>query len=151
MKSQVYPLVMAVVFAALLLTGCGGINIEDSVGMGADKITEQPTTPAEYADKINPLARTPNVVDDGQTLYSANCASCHGNEASGDGPVAGSLEPRPTNLAMRQESLDDAYLYWRIAEGGAMRPFRSSMPPWKSLLTEEQIWKIIVYIRTLEG
>jgi mono/diheme cytochrome c family protein len=34
-------------------------------------------------------------------------------------------------------------------EGGAMAPFHSSMPAWKSILSEEQIWQIIAFIRTL--
>lgn len=37
--------------------------------------------------------------DDGQQLYAENgCGSCHGASASGDGPVAPTLDPKPTDL-----------------------------------------------------
>ncbi len=36
---------------------------------------------------------------EGRILYESNgCASCHGPEGHGDGPVAESLQPRPTDL-----------------------------------------------------
>jgi hypothetical protein len=47
--------------------------------------------------------------------------------------------------------LSDDYLHWRIAEGGMMRPFNSVMPSWKGILSEDQIWMIITYLRTLQG
>ena len=34
----------------------------------------------------------------GQALYELNCASCHGRDARGDGPAAGTLHPRPPDL-----------------------------------------------------
>lgn len=41
----------------------------------------------------------------------------------------------------------DGYLYWTIADGGA--PLGTAMPPFKSMLKEDQIWKIIIYLREL--
>ncbi len=38
-------------------------------------------------------------VEEGQMLYAENgCGSCHGASASGDGPVAPTLDPPPTDL-----------------------------------------------------
>jgi mono/diheme cytochrome c family protein len=45
--------------------------------------------------------------------------------------------------------MSDAYLYWRISEGGLMEPFNSLMPGWKGMLNDQNIWKIITYIRTM--
>jgi mono/diheme cytochrome c family protein len=36
--------------------------------------------------------------DTGSALFGAYCASCHGRDAHGDGPVAESLKTRPPNL-----------------------------------------------------
>lgn len=41
----------------------------------------------------------------------------------------------------------DGYLFWTIAEGGA--PVGSAMPAFKQTLKEDDIWKIITYLRTL--
>jgi hypothetical protein len=84
----------------------------------------------------------------GELLYQANCASCHGETGEGDGPVASSLEPLPGNLASRIEDLGDLYLYWRIADGGLIEPFNSLMPAWRGILNEDQIWQVITYLRT---
>jgi len=67
----------------------------------------------------------------------------------GDGPSAGGLNPRPQPLAVNQEGLNDAYLYWRIAEGGLRPPFASAMPSWKTILTDEEIWQVVSYLRTI--
>ncbi len=41
----------------------------------------------------------------------------------------------------------DSYLLWTLSEGGA--PVGSAMPPFKGLLSEEEMWKIIRYLREL--
>jgi mono/diheme cytochrome c family protein len=41
----------------------------------------------------------------GRTLYRVHCRSCHGEAGRGDGPVAGELKTRPTDLtALWRES-----------------------------------------------
>ncbi|MGR3496591.1 c-type cytochrome [Citreimonas sp.] len=35
---------------------------------------------------------------DGRTLYMQNCAACHGADATGNGPAAADLDPRPADL-----------------------------------------------------
>lgn len=104
--------------------------------------------PAEYAGKTNPVDGKAAEIDAGKGIYNSNCASCHGDKAMGDGPAAKSLNPPPKSLAA-EGSLSDGYLYWRIAEGGGMAPFKSAMPAWKTFLSEEQIWQVIAYLRTL--
>ena len=32
-----------------------------------------------------------------------------------------------------------------------MPPFQSAMPAWKSFLSEEKIWQVIAYLRSLMG
>src|SRR6266849_2511235 len=53
----------------------------------------------------------------------------------------------PGTIAMLQE----AYLFWRITEGGPglpkeSTPWNSVMPAWEDRLTEEQIWEVIMYL-----
>src|SRR5215212_9425610 len=49
----------------------------------------------------------------GASVYQANCASCHGSLGRGDGPLAGSLNPRPADLsdprALQDQSPLDYY------------------------------------------
>ena len=44
-------------------------------------------------------------VAEGRTIYLRNCASCHGTNAEGNGPVAQALKTPPTNLRL----LSDLY------------------------------------------
>lgn len=111
---------------------------------------ERPFPPAEYSGKINPLEKDAAAVEAGKMLYAANCASCHGDEAMGDGLAASSLNPKPLPLANEIDALRDDYIYWRIAEGGAFSPFSSAMPSWKKILSENEIWQVITFMHTLE-
>jgi mono/diheme cytochrome c family protein len=110
--------------------------------------TQLPAIPQEYAALSNPLDGKATAAEEGEQFYRTNCASCHGAEGMGDGPAAKALDPKPKPLA-QEGDLSDAYLYWRIAEGGALPPFRSVMPAWKNFLSEEQIWQVVTYLRTL--
>lgn len=103
----------------------------------------------KYANKSNPLRATAANLAAGEKLYQADCASCHGATGFGDGPAAKSLNPPPANIAAsaRMPMTSDGYLYWTIAEGGV--PLHTAMPPFKSALTDEEIWKIILYVRRL--
>jgi mono/diheme cytochrome c family protein len=95
------------------------------------------------------MANDQAAADAGKQIFGTNCSSCHGTDAKGDGPAAASLNPKPADLIDLQSEFGDAYLFWRISEGGAMPPFNSQMPSWKSTLSEDQIWQTITYIRSL--
>jgi len=60
-----------------------------------------------------------------------------------------SLTPPPSPLARTAPKLSDGYLYWRIAEGGLA--FGTSMPSFGTALTEQDIWDIINFLRTMEA
>lgn len=95
---------------------------------------------------------------EGKTLYYRNCFYCHGDALAGDGHFANAFSPIPANfrdvgtIAMLQES----YVFWRVATGGpglpkGATPWSSAMPVWQHLLTEEEIWKTILYIYAGSG
>jgi mono/diheme cytochrome c family protein len=71
---------------------------------------------------------------------------CHGPQGHGDGPAGQSLEPRPGNLAEVQSRAEDDYLFWRIHDG---KP-GTAMVAWKGILSDEQIWQAIAFLRTLK-
>ncbi|MBP7227567.1 MAG: cytochrome c [Longilinea sp.] len=139
MKKTVLVLVIVLVLSALILTACGGGGTSSN----------QPVVPADYASKTNPLSGA-DAEAAGQVIYAERCASCHGDMGNGDGPVAGSLNPKPAKLSDVVAKDSDAYLYWRIAEGGVMDPFNSSMPAHKAVLSEEQIWQVVTFLKTFK-
>lgn len=104
---------------------------------------------ASYARLSNPVQRTPANLAEGGRLYEQNCAVCHGATGRGDGDAGKNLNPPPANIAATTHMPmgSDPYLYWTIAEGGV--PVKSAMPPYKTALKADAIWKIILYVRGL--
>lgn len=131
-----------------ILSACSGSITEDSFFV-EEELDRIPAPPEEYAGLVNPFSDEPEAIAQGEILFRANCTSCHGLTGEGDGPAAGNLDPPPGDLAARQTNLSDSYMFWRISEGGLMDPFNSLMPGWKGLMSEEDIWQVITYIRTL--
>lgn len=146
-KQILFLLVMIIL--PLALTSCIGINNPTPI-FGLEVQAETPQPPEQYSELSNPLEGDRDAISAGEALFISNCSSCHGIHGVGDGLAARNFEPPPGNLARSQLSLDDAYLYWRISDGGLMEPFNSLMPAWRGLLDEEKIWQVISYIRTLE-
>lgn len=135
----------------MLLTACGATLMEHGPGgMGGGMMARHHATiPDEYAGASNPISADEVSWARGEEVYTANCASCHGDGGVGDGPAAEALDPGPTNIAHTSQMLGDDYLLWRISEGGAEDPFNSAMPSWKATLDEEARWDVINYIRAL--
>lgn len=103
--------------------------------------------PADYVGATNAVAPDAASFARGEVVYSANCASCHGDGGLGDGPAAAGLNPAPASIAHTSQMMSDAYLFWRVSEGGA--PFRTVMPAWKGVLDERARWDAINYVRAL--
>jgi mono/diheme cytochrome c family protein len=53
---------------------------------------------AEAVDVQALLQSTPELVAEGKSLFSINCASCHGNTGQGNGPAASALNPKPRDF-----------------------------------------------------
>jgi len=143
-------LFFTLIFSSILLGSCGSTEEKLPIVTSDNIVLDRPAVPGDYSGKENPYSTDEAASESGQKLYTKYCANCHGKEGAGDGPSSPSLDPKPQNLTSTQPNLMDDYLFWRISEGGSMEPFKSSMPPWKSVLNEEDIWQIITYIRSLE-
>jgi mono/diheme cytochrome c family protein len=133
--------ILTIVVPVLLLTACGGG--ESSSSSTSANATLAPV-PAEYAGLTNPLGQ--EATEAGAEIFRTNCEMCHGPQGHGDGPAGQSLEPKPGNLAEVQTRAGDDYLFWRIHDG---KP-GTSMVAWRGILTDEQIWQAVAFIRTLK-
>lgn len=126
--------------STLALAACGG----DAASSGAGGNEPIATVPAEYAGKTNPLGA--DAAGKGGEIFKTNCEMCHGPQGHGDGPAGQALDPKPRNLVELQPKVGDDFLFWRIREG---KP-GTSMVAWKGILSDEQIWQVVVFIRTLK-
>lgn len=101
------------------------------------------TAPAEVARRANPVPADSFSLSRGRVLFEANCAGCHGPRGRGDGPAAARLETLPPDLTAMARQHTDGDFAWKIATG------RGAMPPWKGILTENQIWDLVNFVQTL--
>ncbi len=113
--------------------------------------------PGKYVSVENPLPWTAENIREGGVLYMQNCAMCHGDALDGNGIFARAWQPRPANFRKETiDAVDENYVFWRIKEGGPGVPkgsieYRSTMPIWDGVLSDEQIWKIIMFEYTNAG
>ena len=142
-------LVLFIIIFAISITACGGDSGSGDVGSG--NAVARPDPPQEYAGLTNPFTGDQDAEERGRKIYDSNCASCHGEDGKGDGVVAESLDPVPTNFVEELGFTGDDYLYWRAADGGLFEPFNSAMPAWKTILSQDQIWEVIAYMRTFQN
>ena len=103
--------------------------------------------PEEYAGLTNPIKADEESLSRGEEQFATLCASCHGDGGLGDGPAGTNLDIVPANIAHTSQMMGDAYLFWRISEGGLQ--FGSVMPAWGESLDEQVRWDLINYIRAL--
>lgn len=99
-------------------------------------------------------------IEKGETIYSKRCLQCHGEEGDGLGPAADYLNPPPRDFtlglfkiktsAFDADLANDDDLYRMISDGMP----DTAMPGWNDLLSEQDMWDVIAYIKTfaeLEG
>ncbi len=129
-----YFLLIVVLALALTLAACKGSKAEP---------TPIPTVPADWAGKTMPAGADAAA---GKEIFTTNCESCHGATGVGDGTAGVALDPKPANLVTFVPQVGNDYLFWRINTGKD----GTSMVAWAGVLTEEQIWQVIAYIRTLK-
>ena len=95
----------------------------------------------------NPLANTQDNIESGRVAFSHYCAACHGLDGQNTGvPFADRMAPPVPSLNSSQvQSYTDGQLHWILENG--ISP--SGMPSSKGILTEDELWSIVVYIRHL--
>jgi mono/diheme cytochrome c family protein len=82
----------------------------------------------------------------GQVLYERHCLGCHGAAGEGNGPDARVLIVPPTNFQSPRSRLKtDIELLVTISHGVVYSP----MHGWRGRLTDDEMWDVISYIRTM--
>ena len=102
---------------------------------------------------VRTLHRTPPAGDAsrGAVLYANYCWTCHGKTDKGDGPIAMAYKPRPRNLTDRAHlsRRTDYDLYNVISQGGPAVDRAAAMPAWGAVLSPQDMWDLVAYIRQL--
>jgi mono/diheme cytochrome c family protein len=88
--------------------------------------------------KLNPYTGKAEATAEGQALFKKfNCYACHGMAGGGG------MGPNLTDETWQTGDGSDSNLQAQIKEG------KGNMPPFKALLTDDQVWKLIAFVRSL--
>lgn len=111
-----------------------------------------PRAPAEAKRLTNPFPLSDQVLLEGERIYQTKgtCFTCHGTAGRGDGPAGLELNPRPRNFTNPRfhELRTDGEMFWVIQHGSPGTRMFSYSP---AVITEDEAWKVIHYLRTLPG
>jgi cbb3-type cytochrome c oxidase subunit III len=100
---------------------------------------------AEAAKLRNPVASNAETIDKGKALYRRHCASCHGVGGKGDGGQALSGgEPSDLTDDVWDFGSTDGEIFVVIRDG-----LSADMLAYKDKLKDEQMWQVVVYLRSL--
>lgn len=100
------------------------------------------------------LASTPvQAGEDGKTLYTTYCSTCHGELGKGDGPAAAAIEPKPASFSSPGfwDDKNDVHLKKVIKEGGVSVDKSPLMAAWGAVLDDAKIDAVIAYSKTLKA
>ena len=124
-----------------------GPGIEGNAECPQPRSTQK--APEDIYNKTNPLSSTPENIEKGRLLFTLDaqptCTVCHGS-GNGLGMMSGGMNPPPRNFMCKEtmESIPDGQLFWIIQNGSP----GTSMPAFSDL-NDEQVWRIILYLRQL--
>lgn len=101
--------------------------------------------PVESKTLKNPFKGNAKSTAEGKKIYDQMCVICHGNTGKGNGLAGLTLDQKPANfLAFKVQRETDGEIYWKLTNG------RAPMASYEELLTEDQRWKLVNYIRELD-
>jgi mono/diheme cytochrome c family protein len=100
--------------------------------------------PANVKNAANPVPPTADNLAVAKSLYSEDCARCHGDSGKGDGSDVSMYKTKPSDLTTpRIAAMKDGEIFWKITAG------RLPMPAYENRLTETQRWQLVALLRTL--
>ena len=102
----------------------------------------------ELQDMDNPFSPTPENIEEGRKIFLGRglCVTCHGK--NGKGVKVPGHQPRDFTDTKWQEIRTDGEMMWVLKNGspGTSMPIRVG-----KVISEEEAWKVILFIRTFAG
>lgn len=105
------------------------------------KAQEEWQVPEDKKARLSPHQFTDSTIARGKEIFNTNCISCHGDP--GKSNYNRTLIPVPGDPAASKFQLNtDGAMYYKITEG------RVTMPSFKDILSQNEIWDVISYVRS---
>ncbi len=117
-------------------------------------IAKRLAVPASYRMK-NPYPPTAENVREGEEHFADHCATCHGNDGSGDTLFGKGLYPKPPDMRSADtQNKSDGELYYTIVNGVRLSGMPAFGPGSESAsggqgTGDAENWKLVLFIRRL--
>jgi mono/diheme cytochrome c family protein len=119
-------------------------RMEEAIARGMRRFA----TPASARNLRNPIALDQNALGEARAHWADHCATCHGNDGSGQTEIGRNLYPKaPDMRASRTQQLTDGELFSIIKNGVRL----TGMPAWGDAAGRDDAgtWKLVHFIRHL--
>jgi cytochrome c553 len=105
------------------------------------------SVPSSARDLANPVVFSSDVWAESRAHFADHCASCHGNDGSGNTEIGRNLFPRAPDMRLAPtQNKSDGELYWIIENGIRL----TGMPAWgKGGNDDTDSWKLVHFVRRL--
>jgi mono/diheme cytochrome c family protein len=97
---------------------------------------------------MNPVEYSGEVIAEGRAHFADHCATCHGNDGSGDTPMGRGMWPKAPDMRLAQtQNLSDGELFWIIENGTRF----TGMPAWSTGTKDGETasWHLVHFVRRL--
>jgi mono/diheme cytochrome c family protein len=96
--------------------------------------------PEDQKTKVSPYRFNADSIKKGETIFTKNCQSCHGNPGKKNWAK---ITPEPGDPASEKFQLQtDGEMFYRITSG------KAPMPEFRNILSENERWNVISFIRS---
>ena len=105
----------------------------------------------ELGIEISKLPTRAINIENGKTIFRANCTICHGLTGGGDGPLSSKIDPAPAVLSDPKVTGNEhstAYDNFQVISVGVANTL---MMAWSEILPEDDLWDVTYYIRTFSN
>ena len=117
-----------------------------AVVISSGRVAAQAGANADAKKLKNPVAASAESIGAGEQLYKKYCRFCHGADAKGNGPMAPKGTHPPDLTSGKAQDLSDGEIFAAIRDGAGPN---QEMKPFKSKMTEQEMWNVVNYVRSL--
>jgi mono/diheme cytochrome c family protein len=137
-------------FSGLVPHCCGARQTPSSTEAALAHRLRALSWPSDARQRRNPVAASPELLQESARHFADHCASCHGNDGSGNTEIGRNLYPPAPDMRLpATQDLSDGELYYIIHNGVRW----TGMPAWgePGNDNDQDSWKLVLFIRHLRS
>jgi len=146
-----FVIVILLLGAGLWISGliphcCGARQTPSTIEAALARRFRSLSLPSGASKAKSPFASSPQLLQEASRHFADHCASCHGNDGSGNTEIGRNLYPPAPDMRLAAtQQLSDGELYYIIHNGVRW----TGMPAWGKPGDHPDSWKLVLFIRRL--